>query len=211
MFVAELWRYPVKSMGGELIDACELGVEGIPGDRIVHVEDRRGRVLTARSRPRLLLHRARLGSDGEPMIDERPWSDATVASDVQLAAGDGARLVRWTGLDRFDVLPLLIATDGAVTAVGQDRRRFRPNIVIGGVEGLAERTWEGRQLAVGDAVITAVDLRARCIMVTFDPDSAAQDVEVLKRIHSELDGTFALNGRVERPGRVRVGDPVRLL
>jgi uncharacterized protein YcbX len=211
MFVAQLWRYPVKSMGGEQLDRCHLTADGIPGDRVVHVEDSQGKVVTSRSRPRLLLHRVRLGDDGEPRVDERPWGDASVAADVRAAAGDTARLVRWTGPERFDVLPLLVATDGAIATLGYDARRFRPNIIVGGVSGLAERSWEGRRLAVGDAVIEAVDLRQRCIMTTFDPDTAAQDVEVLKRIHRELDGTFALNCRIERAGPVRVGDAVRLL
>src|SRR5262249_7054303 len=61
MVLAELWRYPVKSMAGERLTACALGADGVPGDRVVHVEDLRGRVVTARSRPRLLLHRATLG------------------------------------------------------------------------------------------------------------------------------------------------------
>ena len=46
-------------------------------------------------------------------------------------------------------------------------------------------------------------------MTTFDPDTAEQDVEVLLRIHRELDGLFALDCDVIQPGRVRVGDPSR--
>jgi uncharacterized protein YcbX len=209
VYVAELWRYPVKSMAGERLGACQLTPHGIPGDRVVHVE-RQGRIVTSRSRPRLLLHRARLGAGGEPLVDARPWSDATVAQDVELAAGEGAHLVR----DReglFDVLPLLVATDGAIAALGYDARRFRPNLVIGEVPGLAERGWEGRRLSVGGAIILAVDLRERCIMTTFHPDTAVQDVEVLLRIRRELEGTFALNCRVEQAGPVSVGDPVSLL
>lgn len=211
MQVAEIWRYPVKSMGGEQLDRCEVGWLGVPGDRVVHVEDRIGRVVTARNRPRLLLHRAHLGDDGEPRVDDRPWRDPAVARDVVAAAGAGTHLVAWTGPERFDVLPLLVATDGALEAIGRDRRRFRPNLVIGGVAGLAERGWEGRRLAIGGAVIAAVTLRQRCIMTTFDPDTAEQDVEVLLQIHRELDGSFALDCRVEEPGPVRVGDPVELL
>jgi uncharacterized protein YcbX len=211
MFVAELWRYPVKSMGGERLERCVLTADGIPGDRVVHVEDAAGHVVTARGRPRLLQHLVRLGDDDEPLVDDRPWRDPDVTRAVQAAAGSGTRLVRWPGPERFDVLPLLVATDGAVAALGYDARRFRPNIIVGGVPGLAERTWEGRRLAVGGAVIVAVDLRGRCIMTTFDPDTGAQDVEVLRRIHRELAGTFALNCRVETPGPVVVNDPVRLL
>ena len=142
MHIAELWRYPVKSMAGEPLERADLRRDGILGDRVVHVEDGRGRVVTSRTKPRLLGHRATLGPDGEPLVDGRPWRSAEVARDVETAAGPGARLVRYDGVDRFDVLPLLIATDGALAVFGRDRRRLRPNNVIAGVTGLAERGWE---------------------------------------------------------------------
>jgi uncharacterized protein YcbX len=208
--LSEIWRYPVKSMGGEQLTAAELGPDGIPGDRVVHVADARGQVVTARARPRLLLHQATLGPDGEPRVDGRPWASEEVARDVEAAAGPETHLARHDGLERFDVLPLLVATDGAIATLGVDRRRFRPNLLLGGVPGLAERGWEGRILQIGGAVIRAVDLRQRCIMTTFDPDDASQDREVLLRIHRELDGTLALNCTVLRPGRIQVGDPVEL-
>src|SRR5438874_1372025 len=81
-------------------------------------------------------------------------------------------------------------------------RRLRPNLVIAGVEGLAERGWEGRRLRIGRALVEAVTLRRRCIMTTFDPDTAVQDVEVLKKIHRELDGRLALDCQVVDPGLV---------
>jgi uncharacterized protein len=210
MWVAELWRFPVKSMAGERLTSAEIGPLGIPGDRVVHVENDKGRTITSRSRPRLLLHRGTLGADGEPRVDGRPWGDDGVLRDVIEAVGEPARLVRDESPDRFDVLPLLIATDGAIAAFGHDGRRLRPNIVIGGVNGLAERTWEGRRLHVGDALVGVVDLRDRCIMTTFDPDTAVQDADVLLKIHRDFDGALALNGRVLRPGRVEVGDEVFL-
>ena len=58
-------------------------------------------------------------------------------------------LVQSSQDDRFDILPLLVATDGMLAAVGYDRRRFRPNLVIGGVPGLSERQWEGARLRIG--------------------------------------------------------------
>jgi uncharacterized protein YcbX len=211
MKVLEIWRYPVKSMAGERLASADLGPDGIPGDRVVHVADARGRIVTARSRPRLLLHHATLGADGEPLVDGRAWTSAEVARDVEEAGGPGTRLVAYDGPERFDVLPLLVATDGAIASLGYDRRRFRPNLLLGDVEGLAERAWEGRTLEIGGALIRAVDLRQRCIMTTFDPDSAAQDREVLLRIHRELQGSLALNCEVLRAGRVSVGDRAALL
>jgi uncharacterized protein YcbX len=211
MWVSELWRYPVKSMGGEAMEAADLGDDGIRGDRVLHVRDAAGRVVTSRSRPRLLGLHAVLGPDGEPLIEGRRWDDPWVAGAVEAAAGAGARVVRSEGVERFDVLPLLVATDGAVAAVGHDRRRLRPNLVVGGVDGLAERTWEGRALRAGSVVIGLRDLRQRCIMTTFDPDTLAQDVEVLKGIHRRFGGRLALNAYVVRGGSLSVGDKVRLI
>jgi uncharacterized protein YcbX len=211
MWLAEIWRYPVKSMAGERLPRAELTREGIPGDRVVQVRDDRGRVVTSRSRPRLLLHRGTLGPAGEPLVDGRPWRDPAVGRAVVAAAGKGAVLGRDDNLDRFDILPLLVATDGAIAALGHDGRRLRPNLVIAGVEGLAERDWEGRRLRVGRALIEAVSLRRRCIMTTFDPDTAVQDVEVLKKIHRAFGGRLALDCQVLEAGLVAEGDPVALV
>ncbi|HYF01178.1 MAG TPA: MOSC N-terminal beta barrel domain-containing protein [Planctomycetota bacterium] len=205
MVLAELWRYPVKSMGGEPLREAEVGLDGLHGDRIVHVVDPRGRVVTARSKPALLARRASLGPDGEPLVDGRPWT----AVELEAAAGPGARLMR-SKAGLFDILPLLVATDGAVAAFGRDGRRLRPNLVIGGVDGLAERGWEGHTLRIGDVAIELVDLRERCVMTTFDPDTQAQDVGVLLDIRRRFGGTLALNARVVAPGRLRVGDAVVL-
>jgi uncharacterized protein YcbX len=212
MWIAELWRYPVKSMAGEPLQRAEITANGIVGDRVVHVRDARGHVITARSRPALLGHKAVLGPDGEPLVDGRPWRSAAVGSDVRAAARDDtAELHRWDGPERFDVLPLLVATDGAIAAFGYDRRRLRPNIVVGGVQGLSEREWEGRQMRLGKVVIGIQNLRQRCIMTTFDPDTQKQDVEVLKSIHRKFGGSLALNCSVVTAGWVSVGDVVELL
>jgi uncharacterized protein YcbX len=55
------------------------------------------------------------------------------------------------------------------------------------------------------------DLRARCIMTTYDPDTGEQDVNVLRRIQREFGGVLGLNSYVINPGRVAVGDRVELL
>jgi uncharacterized protein YcbX len=121
------------------------------------------------------------------------------------------RLNRFAGEERFDVLPLLVATDGAIAALGVDGRRLRPNIVVGGVEGLAERGWPGRRLRIGEVIVAVAQLRARCVMTTYDPDTQAQDPGVLRRIVREFGGSMALDCAVLSGGPVRVGDPVELL
>ena len=211
MYVAELWRYPVKSMAGERLRKVNLTPLGLDGDRIVHVENARGRVVTARTHPKLLGHRAVLDAHGEPLVDSRPWTDPSVTADIEHIAGGGARLVLDDGAARFDILPLLVATDGAIAAFGYNGRRLRPNLVIGGVQGLAERTWEGKSLRIADVLIALADLRGRCVMTTYDPDTQVQDVSVLRRIVRERGGRLALDCSVIEPGRVALGDPVEVL
>jgi uncharacterized protein len=211
MRIAELWRYPVKSMAGERLERAPLALDGIPGDRLVYVVDGQGDILSARTRPRLLAHRATLSADGDVLVDGRPWDSPEVAATVRAAAGPDARLVEAHGPERFDILPLLVATDGAIAAFGHDHRRLRPNIVVSGVPGLAERAWEWQALAAGDAVIGVADLRGRCIVTTWDPDAVEQDADVLRGIRSRFGGRLALNAWTGRPGEVAVGDPVALL
>jgi uncharacterized protein YcbX len=209
--LAEIWRYPVKSMAGERLDAAELRKDGIEGDRVVQAWDERGRVLTARTHPGLLGHRASIGEDGEPRVDGLSWADPEVGRRVEAAAGRGVRLRRFEGEERFDVRPLLVATDGSLAAFGRDPRRLRPNLVISGVDGLAERTWEGRALRIGRARVGLADLRGRCVMTTFDPDTQAQDVGVLRDIARRFDGRLCLNAAVLEPAAIEVGDEVELL
>jgi hypothetical protein len=168
-------------------------------------------VITSRTHPRLLGLRGSLGSDGEPLVNGQSWRSADSLAAVRAAAGPQARLARYEGLDRFDVLPLLVGTDGAFEQLGVDHRRLRPNIVVGGVDGLAERGWPGRRLRIGGVVVSVATLRSRCVMTTYDPDTQEQDLGVLRRIVSEFGGRMALDCGVVRGGRIAVGDPVELL
>jgi hypothetical protein len=198
-------------MAGEQLDHTTLDSLGIAGDRVVHVEDARRQFITARTHPKLLGHHAKLNSSGEPLVDGTLWTDPQVLRQVADIVGPGAQLVRNETADRFDVLPLLVATDGAITAFGHDGRRLRPNIVIGGVEGLEERSWPGRCLRIGKVLIGVQDLRGRCVMTTFDPDTLAQDHQVLKSIVQKFAGKLALNCYVIQGGEIHVGDNVELL
>ena len=213
MHVAELWRYPVKSLRGELLQEAEVLTTGIRGDReIVVVSKSRDRIITSRTHHRLLGLQGGISSEThQATIDGIAWNSPEALALVEETVGEPVHLVHVTGTERFDVLPLLVATDGAISAFGVDRRRFRPNILIGGVEGLMERQWEGKQLRIGEVEIHVAQLRARCVMTTYDPDTLQQDRNVLFRIVKELDGTMALDCSVVTPGTIRVGDPVTLV
>jgi uncharacterized protein YcbX len=209
--ITGIWRYPVKSMAGERVDSAQLTSAGLAGDRVVQVYDGRGRMVTARTFPRLLQLHATLGVDGEPMVDGLPWHAREVGQRVEAAVEPGARLARSDHPERFDILPLLVCTDGAVSAFGRDVRRLRPNLMIGGVEGLRERRWSGAILRLPAAEVGLVDLRSRCVMTTYDPDTAAQDPDVLRHIVRRFSGKLCLNARVTRAGHVEVGQRAALV
>lgn len=71
--------------------------------------------------------------------------------------------------------------------------------------------WPGGELRIGDAVIRIDSRRGRCPMTTVDPDSLSVDPGVLKDIGRRFGGRLALNAEVRSPGRITVGDEVRLV
>lgn len=207
--VEGLWRYPVKTLAGEALNSARLETSGIPGDRIVHVSGPEG-VRTSRRHHRLLGLHGTLDGHGAPLIDGHRWDSAEALALVKGAAGSDAWLEAYDGPERFDVLPLLVATDGAVSEFGRDIRRLRPNILIGGVASMDEVNWPGGELHIGEARIRIDSRRGRCPMTTVDPDSLAVDADVLRDIGRRFGGRLCLNAEVAHPGRVTVGDAVRL-
>jgi uncharacterized protein YcbX len=211
MHVAELWRYPVKSLRGEQITETDITELGIPHDReIVVLRHSVRRVASARTKYKMLALQGSIDGDGTTTVNGHRWDSPEANGLVTEACGEPVQLLQFTGPQRFDVLPLLVATDGAIAYMNVDRRRFRPNIIIGGVEGLAERGWEGKNIRIADVVIHAAQLRGRCVMTTYDPDNQEQNVQVLHRIVKELDGTFALDCSIVTPGHIKVGDQVQI-
>jgi uncharacterized protein YcbX len=210
MFIQELWRYPVKSMAGERVTQIQVGELGFADDRKVLVRAGNGHVLTSRTHHQLLGLKGTLGADGQPQISGHAWDSPEALALVRKAVGADAELLYYDGPERFDVLPLLVATDGAISYMGFDSRRLRPNIIVGGVEGLQEREWPGHQLRIGEAVIHAAQLRCRCVMTTYDPDTLKQDMSVLRSIVRKLGGLMALDSAVVSGGLIREGDLVTL-
>jgi uncharacterized protein YcbX len=154
---------------------------------------------------------ALLQDDGSITVNGLPWKSAEVMELASEAAGERVELRELgTRTERFDVLPLLVATDGAIEELKIDSRRLRPNIIVGGVEGRAEREWPGRKLQMGEVAIDVAQLRGRCVMTTFDPDTLEQDLNVIRNIVKKMQGKTALDCGVLTPGHLREGDVVTL-
>jgi uncharacterized protein YcbX len=121
----------------------------------------------------------------------------------------------WASLISRGSLEQLRAEIGATEPV--DGRRFRMLFEIDGVEPHEEDTWLGRQVAIGEAVIVPLGDVGRCVVTTCDPDTAVSDLDTLKVLAGyRPDGVteplpFGVYCDVAVAGRVRVGDPVRLV
>lgn len=121
----------------------------------------------------------------------------------------------------FDAFPLLLLSEASLASMRErapgsafDVRRFRPNLVVGGTEAgepFPERAWAGRRIAVGDAVLRVTVECPRCVMVTHGFDDLPKDPGVMRSLVRETGGHLGVYATVETPGRVRVGDGLRLL
>ena len=233
MQVAELWRYPVKSLQGERLTTVDVGPEGLAGDRQWALFDvATGYGLTARRVPDLLFLSGRLRADGHVEVvlpDGTVTSDDAVLSDrlgrpVALrAAADAPGERRYESphevgeageydWDAFsgargafhDSSRTRVSLVSTGTLGTWDRRRFRANVVL---EGTGEDALVGRRVRLGGAELDVVKQVGRCVMVTRpQPGGIGRDNGVLKTIHRERDGCLAIGALVARTGTVAVGD-----
>jgi uncharacterized protein YcbX len=99
--VAELWRYPVKSMQGERVETLELAPGGAVGDRLLAVVDHgAAKVLSAKRYADLLMASAR--TEGERIVVSLPTGDEFASDDPKVHAA----LSEWLGKDvRLDAPP----------------------------------------------------------------------------------------------------------
>ena len=231
--VAALFRYPVKSMRGEPLDAADLGWHGLDGDRRLafrRIDDRGGFPwLTATKLPELLLFAPQRGGpsgDGDlPTHVRTPEGVDLSTFGHELAAEVGRRHgspVEMMHLNRgiFDEASISVIAQATVDGVGKianqlsDVRRFRPNILIASLRSVPfeEDAWVGGVLSFGEADAAAaigITIRdERCAMVNYDPDSARPAPEVLKTIVRERDNKAGVYATVVRRGRLAVGQPV---
>ena len=97
-----------------------------------------------------------------------------------------------------------------------DGRRFRMMLEIDGVPAHAEDEWIGASVQLGDAEIVVNGDVGRCVVTSQDPDRGVTDLDTLGtlalyRPEGQTEPLpFGVYGAVAAPGRVRVGDTVRV-
>src|SRR6266576_4125587 len=233
--VEAIFRYPVKSMGGECLESADLGWHGLAGDRrlaLRRIDDRSGMPwLTASKLPELLLftpNRREEGAQGDlPTHVRTPDGEEIPVFGEALAAEVGQRYrapVQMMQLNHgiFDEASIsVIASDtlreiGRLAGVSPDVRRFRPNVLVRLLRSVPfhEDEWLGGVLSFGEAdnapaiAVTMRDLR--CSMVNLDPDTASPAPEMMKAIVRRNQNHAGVYGAVTRIGRLPVGQTIFL-
>lgn len=190
--VKALWRHPVKSMQGEMLDSAWFDDKGMLGDRAYAVLDMVTGIVASAKHPtkwgKLLTCRAAFIAEPEPGRPLPPirivFPDGTegelgTAKDVrQEALGLAAP---GTFLDFAPIHVLSTTTLESLAARAPDSRfdprRFRPNILIEG-DGLAEHEWPGSSAAVGPLEMKFIDPTPRCVMTTLAQADLPRDPAV---------------------------------
>lgn len=214
----------MKSMGGEALGSVDLDWRGLSGDRWYAVRDGEGHFASGkntrrfRRRDAVFAYSASTSADGRVAVNGPggEWKVGDPALDDELTSAVGAAVA---------VLPEEAVAHqdmGAVSLVGSatldwcaakwgidaDPRRLRVNIVLRTDEPFIEETWEGREFAIGTAILRITERIPRCRMIDIPQDSAVPLGRWLKTLAAERDMCLGMYGDVARPGTVSVGDAV---
>ncbi|MET7993317.1 MOSC N-terminal beta barrel domain-containing protein [Amycolatopsis sp. NPDC005232] len=226
--VERLWRYPIKSTGGERLDHVVVESRGFAGDRGWAVRDADGKFGSGkntrrfRRMPGLLLLGSRcpeglgeprpLDPAGQPVTDSEAFLRAYLRRDDVVLAREGE-------VSHFDELPLSVLTTAtldwarrALPGVAVDERRFRPNILVRTPPGTApfvEDEWLGKTAVLGGGtLIEFVRSSERCVMVDEAQPDLPRSSQVLKTIAAVHDNRLGALARVLTSGRVALGAPL---
>jgi uncharacterized protein YcbX len=223
--VEQIWRYPVKSVGGQALERVAVDERGIEFDRAWGIFDpATGLVLTGRREPSLLFLSATV-ADGRPHVVTADGDDvstdaalsAWIGRPVELrSAADGPATfenpmnvedetdwVQWqsAGLTFHDGRSTVsFVSRGSLR--DWDPRRFRVNVLLdgGGEDQLAGR------VTIGSTTLSIRKRIERCVMVTRAQPGLERDLGVLRTIVRERENQLGVGATVSASGVISVGD-----
>ena len=232
--IEAIFRYPVKSMRGESLDAATLGWHGLDGDRRLAFRRLEGQGgfpwLNASKLPELVLFtpqgREERNGDVLPTHVLTPEGETLPVFGDALAAEIGRRhgapvqmLHLRNGI--FDDASISVITSDTIREISRlaeespDVRRFRPNLLVRSTRAIPfeEDEWMGGVLAFGEpdgAAVTVTVRDVRCAIVNIDPDRGSITPVVLKAVVRANENNAGVYGTVTRAGRLAVGQTVFL-
>jgi uncharacterized protein len=262
--VASIWRYPVKSMMGEELNACEITEKGLLGDRAYGVIDNEtGKLANAKNPhkwPNMFQYRANFIDspqkdsaippvritfpDGCSIIStdnqknellsnsfnrsvhlSNPSSievqfEGYIPEEIEELDNKGSIFTRTSPKNTFfDIDMVHIITTSTINYLRKlapesriEARRFRPNIIIEvpDTEAFIENDWVGKILTIGSVQLKISQETKRCVMTTLAQGDLPKDSNVLRSIVANNVGSFGVYASVVKPGRVSIGDKIRI-
>jgi uncharacterized protein YcbX len=223
-----LFRYPVKSMGGESCATLQVAARGIDGDRFHAVRTADGKFgsgkTTRRFRhiPGLLEFESFYDGtvpvlrfpDGRVLRGDAPGTNA----ELSLALGQPVELAPEAAIAHMDDAPVHVLTSAAlrwlqaaIPDAQLDVARFRPNLLLlAEGEGPVEHAWINRRLSIGDVVLEITHAAERCVMTSAAQKELPHDPRILKHIAQQTGGVFGVYAKVVSGGTVCRGDEALL-
>jgi uncharacterized protein YcbX len=235
--VQRLWRWPVKSMGGEQVVSLSIGPHGVGGDRahaVLHEHKGEWRHLTAREAPRLLAWSAaypfNLGAGLDPANPPHAlvtgpdgrhtwrWGDPRLRSALERELDRPLELVR--DVAGMPDVPgqILLTVEATHEALEReldraiDVRRFRPNLHLAlDAPAWAELEWPGATVEFARGVrLEVVQTCERCAIPTRDPETQEKWPQLLSHLAARHGQSLGVLARVVAGGRVAEGEDVRV-
>lgn len=227
--MALLARYPVKSLRGEELDSVAVDERGLAGDRAWAVYTPNGGIGSGKTTRRfrriegLLDHASALDDELGPLLTLAsgvrhrcglPGTDTALSA----VLGHPVVLRPEAGVRHHDEAAVHIVTTASLRYLERllgapvDVRRVRPNIVldVAGDEPV-EDGWCGRDLQIGDVVLTLGPRMPRCVMVDLPQPGVATAVPMLRTLGRVADTCLGLQASVRTTGVLRRGSLARFL
>ena len=225
--VVGLWRYPVKSMGAEVLTGAQVSWYGLTGDRRwafvrAGVEQSGFPWLTIRQREDMGHYQPFFVDPDQPDKSktrvrtpsgaEYDVTDPALSADLYKGEAQVIRQNRGV----FDAFPLSMITVQTINRLSEevgeelDVLRFRPNILVDASSNrpFIEDEWVGRVLTVGSMRMRVDKRDGRCVIITINPETVERNPVILRKVVEEREGCLGVYGSVVEPGRVAVNNSV---
>ena len=222
-----IWRYPIKSAGGEKLDQALINKRGLEGDRLFAVYHENGKPGSNKTNQRFqktnrLLDVTAKFNNGAPLLflpnGNLITGDLdTLSTGLSIFCDQTLAVQQEETINHFDASPVHILTTSALRWLSNelpgstvDQIRFRANLIIdtdGDVP--VEHDWLDKTVFVGnDVMLKVTALTTRCVMTTLEQQGLATDEKILKHLNHVSDRNLGVYAEVIQGGVVSKGDTV---
>lgn len=224
--VESLWRYPVKSLLGESLEAIDINSRGVSGDRLYAISNSYGKFGSGKDTRRfrridgLFSMSAQSTENGIsitfPDGNALPGNSPSINSMLSQTLGQNVTLTKEAEVSHFDDGAIHILTTASLYKLheklphsGVEPRRFRPNIVI--ATQLHDRELLGKVINIGSVSLEITHSTERCRMITIDQLDLEYSPEILKTVSQDFGLDFGVYAKVLSVGSISVGDRAEVI